>query len=81
MNKDFMNKINSGGNKITLDIGGQKKNFSKKSKQEEGEWGAFGGIGFPSGFEAPPGMELPQQKGSTSGFGSEFDAPSKPQQA
>lgn len=52
-----MNKIgstNQGAQKITLDIGQGKKNFTKK-KADDGDWGVFGGIGFPSGFEPPPG--------------------------
>lgn len=71
-----MNKINTGPNKITLDIGGQKKATGfRKNKVEEGDWGGFGGIGMPAGFEPPPGMAVGKGAGS---FGAEFDAPSKP---
>ena len=52
MNKDFMSKISgSGQNKITLDIGGQKKgNFKKNKGEDDGDWGGFGDIGTPEGF-------------------------------
>jgi hypothetical protein len=79
MNKDFLSKINSNPahNKITLDIAGQKKAAFKKNKADDANWGAFGGIGFPAGFEPPPGMAPPSNT-----FGTEFDAPSKvPQQS
>lgn len=52
MSKDFMSKISgSGQNKITLDIGGQKKgNFKKNKAEDDGDWGGFGDIGVPEGF-------------------------------
>lgn len=81
MNKDFVNRLGAPGGKMTLDIGGQKKGFAKKPRQDDGEWGNFGGIGLPAGFEAPPGMEPPQQTTGSSSFGSEFDAPPKQQEA
>ena len=52
--KEFMSKLNK-QNKITLDIGNAKK--FKKNNNDDGEWGAFAGIGLPPGFEQPPGTE------------------------